>query len=75
MSASPGILGGARAQYHLRQVLVSLNMHPINRPEVIVASADEKIDKKGNLTDEKTRKKIRQLLETLLNWTKKLKKG
>jgi chromate reductase len=72
MSASPGTLGGARAQYHLRQVLVSLNMHAINRPEVIVASADEKIDEKGNLADEKTRKKIRQLLENLVDWTKKL---
>jgi chromate reductase len=74
MSASPGMFGGARAQYHLRQVLVSLNMHAINRPEVIVASVDEKIDEKGNLTDEKTRKKIGQLLESLVNWTKRLKK-
>ena len=74
MSASPGMLGGARAQYHLRQVLVSLNMHAINRPEVIVASADEKIDEKGNLADEKTRKRIRQLLENLVDWTKKLER-
>jgi len=74
MSASPGTLGGARAQYHLRQVLVSLNMHAINRPEVIVASADEKIDEKGNLADEKTRKKIMQLLENLVDWTKKLER-
>ena len=73
MSASPGILGGARAQYHLRQVLVSLNMHAINRPEVIVASADEKIDENGNLTDEKTKKKIERLLESLVAWTKLLK--
>jgi len=74
MSASPGMLGGARAQYHLRQVLVSLNMHAINRPEVIVASVDEKIDENGNLTDEKTRKKIGQLLESLVDWTERLKK-
>jgi chromate reductase len=74
MSASPGTLGGARAQYHLRQVLVSFNMHAINRPEVIVASVEEKIDENGDLTDEKTRKRIRQLLESLVNWTKRLKK-
>jgi len=73
MSASPGMLGGARAQYHLRQVLVSLNMYPINRPEVIVASADEKIDEKGRVTDKKTRDKIRELLETLVDWTRRLK--
>jgi len=74
MSASPGMLGGARAQYHLRQVLVSLNMHAINRPEVMVTSADEKIDEKGSLIDEKTRKKMRQLLESLVDWADRLKK-
>jgi chromate reductase len=74
MSASPGMLGGARAQYHLRQVLVSLNMHAVNRPEVIVMSVEEKIDEKGNLIDEKTRKKIRQVLESLVLWTRRLKK-
>jgi len=73
MSASTGTLGGARAQYHLRQVLVALNMHAINRPEVIVASVDEKIDEKGNLRDEKTKKKIRQLLERLVDWVRRLK--
>jgi len=73
MSASPGMLGGARAQYHLRQVLVFLNMHPLNRPEVFVPYADDKIDEKGRVTDDKTREKIRELLESLVDWTKKLK--
>lgn len=74
MSASGGMLGGARAQYHLRQTLVSLNMHPINRPEIIVPFADEKIDEKGRVTDEKTRKKIKELLESLTTWTRRLNK-
>jgi len=74
MSASPGVLGGVRAQFHLRQVLVALNMYAVNRPEVIVASADEKIDEKGNLMDEKARKKIQQLLESLVDWTERLKR-
>ena len=63
MSASGGMLGGARAQYHLRQTFVFLNAHPLNRPEVMVPFADEKIDEKGRVTDEKTRKKIKELLE------------
>jgi chromate reductase len=49
-------------------------MHPVNRPEVIVPSASEKIDDKGALTDEKTRQKIRELLESLIAWTKRLEK-
>src|SRR3972149_11583933 len=52
MSASTGMLGGARAQYHLRQIFVFLNMHPLNRPEVFVTFASKKIDEQGRLTDE-----------------------
>jgi len=73
MSASTGMLGGARAQYHLRQVVASLNMHPINWPEVIVAHADEKIDEKGEVVDEETREIIRELLERLVAWIRRLK--
>ena len=41
MSASIGMLGGARAQYHLRQMFVFLNMYPVNAPEIIVTFAQE----------------------------------
>ena len=44
MSASVGMLGGARAQYHLRQIFVFLNMHPVNSPEVIVSFAQNKFN-------------------------------
>jgi len=74
MSASIGMLGGARAQYHLRQTFVFLDMHPVNAPEVIVNFADEKIDENGRVTDGETRERIRQLLESLVAWTKRLRK-
>jgi chromate reductase len=73
MSASIGRLGGARAQYHLRQSFVYLNMYPINRPEVMLPSAQQYVDENGNLTNEETRKLIRQLLEELVRWTRKLR--
>jgi chromate reductase len=73
MSASTGMLGGARAQYQLRQVFVFLNMYPVNRPEVFVTFANQKFDEKGKLTDEKTKEFVKQLLEALVTWTKKLK--
>lgn len=72
MSASIGLLGGARAQYHLRQSFIFLDMHPINRPEVIVTFAPQKIDEKGNLTDKETRKRMNELLEKLVDWTRRL---
>lgn len=73
MSASTGMIGGARAQYHLRQTFVCLDMHPISRPEVIVTFAPQKIDENGRVTDETTRKAIRKLLEKLVAWAKLLK--
>jgi chromate reductase len=73
MSASTGMLGGARMQYHLRQIFVFLNMYPVNKPEVFVTFAAEKIDDKGRVRDEKTREKIKELLGTLIAWTRKLK--
>ncbi len=72
MGASVGMLGTARAQYHLRQSFVFLNMLPINRPEVMVTFAEKKCDQNGNLTDEATKKLVKELLENLVAWTKKL---
>jgi chromate reductase len=72
MSASIGRLGGARAQYHLRQSFIYLNMHPLNRPEVMMPFAQEHVDENGNLADETTRQLIRQLLDALVKWTRKL---
>ena len=74
MSASISLLGGARAQYHLRQTFVYLDMYPVYKPEVFVASAHQKSDEKGNLTDEMAKKLIGELLENLVKLTLKLKK-
>jgi len=74
MGASIGTIGTARAQYHLRQSFVFLNMHPVNLPEVMISSAHEKFDENGNLKDEYTKERISELLQTLAEWTSKLKK-
>ncbi len=73
MGASPGMIGTARAQYHLRQSCVFVNMYPLNRPEVMVPFAHDKIDKAGKVTDEKTRHKIGELLQALVAWTRRLR--
>jgi chromate reductase len=73
ISASTGKLGGARMQYHLRQTFIFLNMYPLNRPEFMLPNAKDCFDNDGNLTDEETRKRLRQLLEALVQWTWKLK--
>jgi chromate reductase len=69
MSASISMLGGGRAQYHMRQIFVFLNMYPLNRPEVMIPSAAEKFDEAGNLTDTHTKEKIAELLQALYDYT------
>jgi chromate reductase len=75
MGASTGMIGTARAQYHLRQMLVFLDMHALNRPEVMIPSAQDKFDAQGNIKDEKTRQKIRELLAALAQWTVRMKQS
>jgi chromate reductase len=75
MGASAGGLGTARAQYHLRQVFVFLNMHAVNKPEVMISGAAERFDEQGNLKDENTGKHIRKLLESLVEWAQQLERG
>jgi chromate reductase, NAD(P)H dehydrogenase (quinone) len=75
MGASGGLLGTARAQYHLRQMMVFLDAFPLNKPEVMIGQAGKKFDESGKLIDEPTREFIRKLLESLRDWTNRLKKG
>lgn len=69
MGASPGAIGTARAQYHLRQVGVFLDLKFINKPEVMIGTAMERFDAQGNLTHEPTREFIGKMLVELRDWT------
>jgi len=72
MGASPGQFGTARAQYHLRQVLMCLNGLVLNKPEVMINQAAKKFDVDGKLTDEASRTFVADLLAALVAWTKRL---
>lgn len=72
MGASIGAIGTARAQYHLRQMFVFLDVHVVNQPEVMVADAHEKFDEQGKLKDETARELIGQLLQKLVSLAKQL---
>ena len=74
MGASIGAHGSARAQYHLRQSFIFLNMYPVNRPEVMITNASGRFDAAGNLIDKDSRELIRQLLQELVTWTRQLRK-
>ena len=72
LGASGGRFGTARAQYHLRQTGVFLNLHFINKPEVMISFAEKAFDASGRLTDEFARKLIGELLLNLRSWSKQL---
>ena len=69
MGVSSGMSGTVRAQHHLRQMFVWLNMLPLNQPEVMIGEAAKKFDSQGNLTDEKAKELIGRLLTNLAAWT------
>ena len=73
MGASTSGFGTVRSQMHLRQCFVFLDMHPINRPELMISNAAEKFDENGNLTDDKIKSKIINLIEALRDWARQIR--
>ena len=66
LSAAMSMGGGVRAQYHLRQSFVFLNMDAVVQPEVAIGNGMQRFDAQGNLTDETSKKLIAQLLQNLV---------
>ncbi|ROZ79673.1 tripartite tricarboxylate transporter substrate-binding protein [Ramlibacter sp. WS9] len=72
MGASPGMVGTARVQYHLRQVLLFMNTFTLNKPEVFINQAASKFSAEGELIDPPTAKVIGELLAGLESLKKRL---
>src|SRR5436853_3444457 len=72
IGAAAGMAGSARAQYDLRRSCVFLDMHPLNKPEVLIGQAQTKFDAEGNLLDEIARNLIRDLMAALVGWTRQI---
>jgi len=70
IGAAAGMAGSARAQYDLRRSCVFLDMHPLNKPEVLIGQAQTKFDADGNLNDEAARGFIRELMANLAAWAR-----
>lgn len=60
-----GGMGTSRAQYHLRQSCVFLDLHPLNKPEVFANAFAGGFDAEGNLTDERLQGLVQQQLTAL----------
>jgi chromate reductase len=74
-TASPGQIGGARAQYHLRQSLVFLDAFVLNKPEAMIGLATSKIDPQTlALTDEPTREFLTRQISALADLARTLQR-
>src|SRR5687768_18586350 len=73
MSAAMSMGGGIRAQYHLRQSFVFLNMEAVVQPEVAINNVGERFDEQSNLKDETSKKLIGQLLQNLVAKVRRLR--
>lgn len=67
-----GGMGTSRAQYHLRQVCVFLDLHPLNKPEVFANAFAGAFDADGNLTDAKLIQQVAAQMQALAAWTRQL---
>ncbi|MBL7936145.1 MAG: NAD(P)H-dependent oxidoreductase [Bacteroidia bacterium] len=72
MGASLSLLGTARAQSHLRQILTAVNAYVMNSPEIMISEADKKFDKEGNLTCKETKKLMIKFIISLASLSEKI---
>jgi len=68
MGAAAGRSGTMRAQIHLRQIFVPLNIQGLNKPEIFVTFAKEKFDEDGHLIDEDFRSQIAAQMTAFKAW-------
>jgi chromate reductase len=69
---SGGGMGSARAQYHLRQVCVFLNIHLLNKPEVFSNAFNGSFDAEGRLIDNRIQALVVEQLTALHSWAQKV---
>ncbi len=72
MGAAGG-MGSSRAQYHLRQVCVCLDLQPLNKPEVFANAFTSSFDADGKLTDERLTKLVKDQMQALADKVTRLR--
>jgi chromate reductase len=73
LSATTGLLGGARVQYDLRRILAQLYTFILVRPEVFIGAAAAKFDAAGDLVDAATGKVIADQMLAFRGWIERVK--
>ncbi|RYY79075.1 MAG: NAD(P)H-dependent oxidoreductase [Moraxellaceae bacterium] len=68
LGASPGQLGTAVAQSHLRVILMTLNTRLMAQPEIYLKFEDGMIDNNNEIASERTRQYLLKFLNTFNEW-------
>lgn len=68
IGATPGGLGTARSQQHLRTVLLNVGLRVMPGPEAYVGGAKGKFDAGSDLTDEASRAQVAKVVAALVAW-------
>lgn len=71
VGASPGQVGTARAQLHMRQLLGHVQARTLPPPELLVSTAHQRFDTELRLTHEPTRALLAALLERFSRWIRR----
>ena len=74
VGVSQGVLGTAKAQWHLRQILNSGGIKVITLPanEVFIGKAQDKFDEEGNFIHQPTIKFLDVVVDRFIQWTNKI---
>ena len=70
IGTSPGVIGTAVAQSHLRSILTAISVPLLGSPEVYLVHKEELIDKDFNITNPDTAKFLNGYLERFNDWIK-----
>ena len=68
-----GVVGTARAQAALRELLMGQGCYVLPRPRVHIIIGANEFDVDGNVLDEDARQSIAALVEALATWTRRLR--
>lgn len=68
IGCTPYNLGTVSAQNHLRQVIMYLDMYPMQQPEFYLDHVADKVGADGTVTDQKTQEKIDEYWTSFIAW-------
>jgi chromate reductase len=70
LGTSPGAIGTALAQQHLRNVLAYLDVALLGQPEMFIKHDASRINEKGEIINDDTRKFLQSFVDTYVAWVK-----